>query len=1148
MNELFQIQPQWARAHYLRSNPLAIGVEMPDRPIRAERPFTPLLLLLAIVYLMAVLTPTSASAARLDSAEALAAWAKSKNWTKTSYGIGYKSDKIGSFDIWIVYDRTLTLIPFNESWLGSGRDPEAVTRTGENITIAGGIPATRRYLSIVRTASGGDRENWEYYCHDYRVLMRAHRDPHIGQVGSDPLALFENYIAFVNKYLNVKPLSIGKTGKEDLHEIKITGGPQGSANPAFPGRQIECIVAAQDSLGHELKYKWTALGAALGFNAPTLKRPTWTVQPNDTGNMVYWPIAVEVSCDHGASAKGHYIQKVWPRDKVALGYIMTIMGSKDGTIERLKSAKDQSGEKLKKGAVIYNDDILITHNVMVKIILDYYQDNPLVVMKSNTKIRLEKKVKYKKGGLMAFFGKLFFKGNGKDHRGFKIVTSNAIAGIEDSMWEDHLNYLRWLDQRSKEKYLERNVRTPLERNVREHSKSISYEVDYDPTTSQTTVSAFEGIVRLDCIKGKAGPVMVNAGMQATMDSNCNHTLSILDPDKNTTAKAGWDVDTEPNDIGTQPPQTGSSVTGSGTGSGGGTAQGTAWLLTAKSNRDMVGRNEKFRGNGKTDAIFRAQFSAPNRMVTAVEVSNTNGIRSVWDTRPNNRLWLGGVVIGGRTMNHSDGSVNFNLGSGQNSLDFFVEDNGSIRGGKTNYRMTIFFVSGDPVVMNIIPGGGSPGSYSSSTQTGTQHPPGDITKTTGTGPTGLTLDFETGRTNGWTKTGTAFDHQPTYGDNPTARHRGQPSKHIGNYWVGTYEKYQGSGSQKPGSVQGDGPTGTLTSNVFTIPAGSLSFLVGGGSSSRTRVELLVSGNSVLSVSGRNTETMHRVKWDLNPWAGQQGQLRIVDNASGGWGHINADDFRFSHSGGGSGGAAQGTARLLTASSNRDMVGRNEMYRGNGTNDAIFRAQFSAPNRTVTAVEVSNTNGLRSVWDTRPNNRLWLGGVVIGGRTMNRSDGSVNFSLGSGQNTLDFFVEDNGSIRGRKTNYRMTIFFASGDPLVMNITPGGGGPGSSGSNTQTGTQHPVGDITKTTGTGSQKPGSIQGDGTTIKPWLHAPGGDFSKAHRDEIINYITWDNTKWTAKVQNGIFIHAPNGDFSKAHKDNIINYITWNNTKWTAKIF
>ena len=205
MNELFQIQPQWARARCLRSNPLAIGVEMPDRPMRAERPFTPLLLLLAIVYLMAVLTPTSASAARLDSAEALAAWAKSKNWTKTSYGIGYKSDKINSFDIWIVYDRTPTLIPFNESWESDGRNPQAVTRTGENITIAGGIPATLLYTSLVHEDSGHESEKWEYYCHDYRVLMRAHRDTQIGQAGSDPLALLENYIAFVNKYLDVKP-------------------------------------------------------------------------------------------------------------------------------------------------------------------------------------------------------------------------------------------------------------------------------------------------------------------------------------------------------------------------------------------------------------------------------------------------------------------------------------------------------------------------------------------------------------------------------------------------------------------------------------------------------------------------------------------------------------------------------------------------------------------------------------------------------------------------------------------------------------------------------------------------------------------------------------------------------------------------------
>jgi hypothetical protein len=163
------------------------------------------------------------------------------------------------------------------------------------------------------------------------------------------------------------------------------------------------------------------------------------------------------------------------------------------------------------------------------------------------------------------------------------------------------------------------------------------------------------------------------------------------------------------------------------------------------------------------------------------------------------------------------------------------------------------------------------------------------------PRQVTWNFETGNLQGWVKQGTAFDFQPTYGDNPTARHRGQPSHHEGRYWIGGYEKYQGLPGQRPGATQGDRPTGTLSSPRFTIPMGTLSFLVGGGSSFKTRVELIVAGHRALSVSGRNTETMHRVTWNLAPFAGKSGYIRIVDAASGGWGHINADDFRFSHAG-------------------------------------------------------------------------------------------------------------------------------------------------------------------------------------------------------------------------------------------------------------
>jgi hypothetical protein len=159
------------------------------------------------------------------------------------------------------------------------------------------------------------------------------------------------------------------------------------------------------------------------------------------------------------------------------------------------------------------------------------------------------------------------------------------------------------------------------------------------------------------------------------------------------------------------------------------------------------------------------------------------------------------------------------------------------------------------------------------------------------PVSFSLDFETGDLKGWTRTGTAFDYQPTLGDNPTARRRGQPSKHQGRYWIGGYERYQGLPGQRPGDIQGDGPRGTLTSRPFTIPAGTMSFLIGGGSSFETRVELLVSHTRVLHASGRNTETMHQMTWDLTPYAGETGQIRIVDEASGGWGHVNADDFSF-----------------------------------------------------------------------------------------------------------------------------------------------------------------------------------------------------------------------------------------------------------------
>jgi hypothetical protein len=155
----------------------------------------------------------------------------------------------------------------------------------------------------------------------------------------------------------------------------------------------------------------------------------------------------------------------------------------------------------------------------------------------------------------------------------------------------------------------------------------------------------------------------------------------------------------------------------------------------------------------------------------------------------------------------------------------------------------------------------------------------------------TWDFETGQLNGWTATGTAFNRQPTYGDNPSARHRGQPSNHQGNYWIGTYEN-RPTPQDTPGTVQGDGPKGTLTSQPFVISKPAIGFLVGGGCDMNgARIELVVEGVVHRQSTGKCTETMAQTEWNVSGLIGKEAVIRLVDNSSGGWGHINVDAIHF-----------------------------------------------------------------------------------------------------------------------------------------------------------------------------------------------------------------------------------------------------------------
>lgn len=146
---------------------------------------------------------------------------------------------------------------------------------------------------------------------------------------------------------------------------------------------------------------------------------------------------------------------------------------------------------------------------------------------------------------------------------------------------------------------------------------------------------------------------------------------------------------------------------------------------------------------------------------------------------------------------------------------------------------------------------------------------------------LNLDFEAGSLKDWTATGTAFDGMPAKGDAVNRRRADMVSGHRGEHWVGSYESH------------GDRAVGTLTSVPFAVTQPYASFLVGGGSGDKTRVDILnaASGQVLFRASGPDNEKMRAVFVNLRAFMGAKIQVRVVDEATTGWGHVNFDEFVF-----------------------------------------------------------------------------------------------------------------------------------------------------------------------------------------------------------------------------------------------------------------
>jgi sucrose-6-phosphate hydrolase SacC (GH32 family) len=144
------------------------------------------------------------------------------------------------------------------------------------------------------------------------------------------------------------------------------------------------------------------------------------------------------------------------------------------------------------------------------------------------------------------------------------------------------------------------------------------------------------------------------------------------------------------------------------------------------------------------------------------------------------------------------------------------------------------------------------------------------------------DFESDNYGQWNATGEAFGNGPAAGTLP---HQMDVSGFAGKRLVNSFHG-------------GDNTTGSLTSPEFDVRRKYIGFLIGGGGfEGKTCMNLVVDGKVVRTAIGSNTqpgghELLESQSWDVTELAGKKARIEIVDNATGGWGHILVDRIVFS----------------------------------------------------------------------------------------------------------------------------------------------------------------------------------------------------------------------------------------------------------------
>ncbi len=147
---------------------------------------------------------------------------------------------------------------------------------------------------------------------------------------------------------------------------------------------------------------------------------------------------------------------------------------------------------------------------------------------------------------------------------------------------------------------------------------------------------------------------------------------------------------------------------------------------------------------------------------------------------------------------------------------------------------------------------------------------------------LVFDFEDGTLQGWTIVEGEFGMLVC--NRALFHHQTEiPYNKHSEYFLSTLEQHD--------STPSDHFMGMVESPVIVLEGQTIDLLVGGGSHPTTYVGLFdLEGAELARASGIDQQEMQEVRWSVPEAVGRQVIVRIVDQHTGGWGHVTLDHVR------------------------------------------------------------------------------------------------------------------------------------------------------------------------------------------------------------------------------------------------------------------